>query len=70
MTEPVSVSGSITSGDGPDMYLETGRFAGLASGSVMARVGDTSVLVAATASKNMRDGIDFFPLTVDVEERS
>ncbi len=70
MTEPVSVSGTITSGDGPDMYLETGRLAGLASGAVLARVGDTSVLVAATGAKNVRDGIDFFPLTVDVEERS
>ena len=70
MTDVVSVSGTITSGDGPEMYLETGRLAGLASGSVLARVGDTSVLVAATAAKTVRDGIDFFPLTVDVEERS
>jgi polyribonucleotide nucleotidyltransferase len=70
MTEPISVSGTITSGDGPDMYLETGRLAGLASGSVLAQVGETSVLVAATGAKNVRDGIDFFPLTVDVEERS
>ncbi|MCL4161513.1 UNVERIFIED_CONTAM: hypothetical protein GTU68_026602, partial [Idotea baltica] len=52
------------------MYLETGKLAGLASGSVVARMGDTSVLVAATGAKNVRDGIDFFPLTVDVEERS
>ncbi len=70
MTDVVSVTGTITSGDGPEMYLETGRLAGLASGSVLARVGDTSVLVAATAAKTVRDGIDFFPLTVDVEERS
>ena len=70
MTEAVSVSGTITSGDGPDLHLETGKLAGLASGSVMARLGDTTILVAATGAKNVRDGIDFFPLTVDVEERS
>ncbi len=70
MTDVVSVSGTITSGDGPEMYLETGRLAGLANGAVLARVGDTSVLVAATAAKTVRDGIDFFPLTVDIEERS
>ena len=70
MTEPVSVSGTITSGDGPELYLETGKYAGLAGGSVMARLGDTSLLATATGSKSPREGIDFFPLTVDVEERS
>ncbi len=70
MTEAISVTGTVTGGDGPDLYLETGKLAGLASGSVVARMGDTSVLVAATGAKHVRDGIDFFPLTVDVEERS
>ena len=70
MTDAVSVSGTVTSGDGPDLHLETGKLAGLASGSVLAQMGDTSVLVAATGAKHVRDGIDFFPLTVDVEERS
>ncbi len=70
MTEQVSVSGTVTAGDGPDLSLETGKLAGLAGGSVVARMGDTSVLVTATAAKSPRDGIDFFPLTVDVEERS
>ncbi len=70
MADAISVSGTVTNGDGLDMYLETGRLAGLASGSVMARMGDTSILVAATGAKHVRDGIDFFPLTVDVEERS
>ncbi len=70
MTEPVSVSGTITSGDGPELHLETGRLAGLANGSVVARIGETTVLVTATAAKHVREGIDFFPLTVDVEERS
>ena len=70
MTDPVSVTGTITNGDGPDLYLETGRLAGLAGGSVLARLGDTSVLAAATGASSPREGIDFFPLTVDVEERS
>jgi polyribonucleotide nucleotidyltransferase len=52
------------------MSLETGKMAGLASGSVVARMGDTQILVAATGARRVRDGIDFFPLTVDVEERS
>ena len=70
MTEAFSVQGTVTSGDGPDMILETGKLAGLASGAVTAQMGDTMVLVAATGAKHVRDGIDFFPLTVDVEERS
>ncbi len=70
MTEVFSVQGTVTSGDGPDMILETGKLAGLASGSVTAQMGDTMVLVAATGAKHVREGIDFFPLTVDVEERS
>ncbi len=68
--EAQSVSGTVTGGDGPDMILETGKLAGLASGAVTAQMGDTTVLVAATGAKHVRDGIDFFPLTVDVEERS
>jgi polyribonucleotide nucleotidyltransferase len=70
MTDAVSVSGTVTGGDGPDLYLETGKLAGLAGGSVLARMGDTSVLATATAAKSPREGVDFFPLTVDVEERS
>ncbi len=68
--EAHAVSGTVTGGDGPDMILETGKLAGLASGAVTAQMGDTTVLVAATGAKHVRDGIDFFPLTVDVEERS
>ncbi len=70
MADAVRVSGSVTAGDGPEMILESGKMAGLASGSVVARMGDTQVLVAATGARRVRDGIDFFPLTVDVEERS
>ena len=70
MAEAISVSGTVTSGDGPELYLETGKLAGLAGGSVFARMGETSVLATATAAHSPRDGADFFPLTVDVEERS
>lgn len=49
--------------------LETGRFAKQAGGAVLVESGDTVVLVTATASTVPREGIDFFPLTVDYEER-
>ncbi len=51
------------------MSIETGRVAGQANGAVLARYGDTVILATATASDAPREGIDFFPLTVDVEER-
>jgi len=54
---------------GRTLTLETGRLAKQAGGAVFARYGDTAVLAAATASKEPREGIDFFPLTVDYEER-
>ena len=53
----------------PVFRYETGRVAEQADGAVLASVGETTVLVAATASKGAREGVDFFPLTVDVEER-
>ncbi|MGE5589049.1 MAG: polyribonucleotide nucleotidyltransferase [Bacillota bacterium] len=54
---------------GRTLTLETGRLAKQAGGSVLVRYGDTTVLVAATASEKPREGIDWFPLTVDYEER-
>lgn len=52
-----------------EITFETGRLAGQADGAVLARVGDTVVLATATMSKGVRNGIDFFPLMVDYEER-
>ncbi len=49
--------------------FETGKLAGQAGGSVTLRVGDTMVFAAATMAPEIRTGIDFFPLTVDYEER-
>ncbi len=54
---------------GRKLVIETGKFAQLANGSCMVRYGDTAVHVAVTASKAPREGIDFFPLSVDFEER-
>jgi len=54
---------------GRSLSFETGRLAGQANGAVLARYGDTVVLATAVASKAPREGTDFFPLTVDFEER-
>jgi polyribonucleotide nucleotidyltransferase len=54
---------------GRTLSIETGRVAEQAGGAVLVRYGDTVVLGTATASESPREGIDFFPLTVDVEER-
>ena len=52
-----------------DIEFRTGKLAQLADGAVVVRIGDTEVLVTATASRSVREGQDFFPLTVDLEER-
>ncbi len=54
---------------GRPLVIETGKMAQLASGSCLVRYGDTNVLCTATMSDKPRDGIDFFPLSVDFEEK-
>jgi polyribonucleotide nucleotidyltransferase len=54
---------------GRSLIFEIGKMAKQASGAVLVRYGDTAVIVTATASAEPRQGIDFFPLTVDYEER-
>jgi polyribonucleotide nucleotidyltransferase len=54
---------------GRKLTLETGRLAELANASVLVKYGDTTILVSVTASARPRDGIDFFPLSVDFEEK-
>ena len=54
---------------GRKLTIETGKMASLANGSVLVRYGDTVVMVNVTASKEPKDGIDFFPLSVDFEEK-
>ena len=67
--ETISVSADVSGAEGKTIGFETGRLAGLANGAVVGSIGDTKVLVTATASRNPRKGADFFPLTVDMEER-
>ena len=54
---------------GRELTIETGKLAGLANGNVLVRYGDTVVMVNVVASKEPREGIDFFPLSVDYEEK-
>ena len=54
---------------GRPLVVETGKLAQLANGSALVRYGDTVVLSTATAAKSPRDGVDFFPLSVDYEEK-
>ncbi|MCB1257418.1 MAG: hypothetical protein KDB26_09955, partial [Microthrixaceae bacterium] len=66
MAIPVRVEAPVGGNDDKNMSFEAGKLAGLANGAVMAGLGDTRVLVTATAANHVREGIDFFPLTVDI----
>jgi polyribonucleotide nucleotidyltransferase len=68
MTDPIAVSAPIGQ-TGKSLSFETGVLAPQADGAVLARIGETAVLATAVSTKSVREGIDFFPLTVDVEER-
>jgi polyribonucleotide nucleotidyltransferase len=67
MTVKKYLKESIKLGD-RELTVETGRVAKQANGSVVVRYGDTMVLVAAVASQSPREGIDFFPLTIEYRE--
>ncbi len=54
---------------GRPLVIETGKMAQLANGECLVRYGDTVVHVAVTASAKPREGVDFFPLSVDFEEK-
>ena len=69
MADPTIVSGPI-SGTESTLAFETGKLALQSQGAVVATIGDTIVLATANAADGVREGIDFFPLTVDVEERA
>ena len=66
MSNPVSVSVQF---GGKEIIIETGKLAKQAGGSAVIRCGDTVVLVAATAAVSPKEGIDFFPLVCDFEEK-
>ena len=70
MAEKHSVSDAVMGAPDKIMSFETGQLAGLADGAILAQLGNTMVLVTATSSDKPRDGASFFPLTVDMEERS
>ena len=55
---------------GRPLSLETGHLAKQASGAIVARYGETVVLVTVVAAKKPREGIDFFPLSCDYQERT
>ncbi len=69
MTNAIRVSSPITGTD-KTLSFEAGKLAQLADGAVQAQIGDTVLLATAVAARTVRDGIDFFPLTVDIEERA
>jgi len=69
VADPIRVSGPI-SGTDKMLSFETGKFAVQSQGAVVAAIGNTEVLTTANAARDIRPGIDFFPLTVDVEERA
>ena len=69
MADPIRVSGAV-SGTDKTLSLETGKLAPQSQGAVVATIGGTTVLTTANAAHDVRQGVDFFPLTVDVEERS
>lgn len=66
--KPETKSYATTMGD-KSVIVETGHLAGQAGGAVTVRIGDTVVFAAATMGDEPRQGVDFFPLTVDYEER-
>jgi len=68
MGEPFSVEAPV-SGTGKTISFQTGLLAQQSQGAVVARIGDTIVLATANAASHAPEGIDFFPLTIDVEER-
>ncbi len=55
---------------GKPLYLETGLFAKQADGSVIVRYGDTVILATAVAKKEAKEDVDFFPLTIDYQEKA
>src|SRR5881396_1402889 len=65
----MAISQAQASINGRPLRFETGKFAKQAGGAVTVQYGDTVVFAAATVAKTTRLGIDFFPLTVDFEER-
>jgi polyribonucleotide nucleotidyltransferase len=60
----------VTANVGGEITIETGKMARLADGAVTVRMGDTMVIVTAVSDTKMREGIDFFPLSVEYKEKA
>jgi polyribonucleotide nucleotidyltransferase len=69
MADAIRVSGAV-SGTDKSLSFETGKLAQQSMGAVLATMGGTTVLATANAAKDVKPGMDFFPLTIDVEERA
>jgi len=69
MAEAITVSGPV-SGTDKTITFSTGVLAPQSQGAVVAGIGDTQVLATANGAKEAREGVDFFPLTIDVEEKA
>ena len=69
MADPIRVSGAIAGTD-RQLSFETGLLAPQSQGAVVASIGETTVMATANAADHLRPGMDFFPLTIDVEERA
>ena len=69
MATAIRVEAPVGDDDTKTISFETGKLAPLAGGAVLAGMGETRILMTATAAGHVREGIDFFPLTVDIEER-
>lgn len=69
MSELKAISHSFDLGDGREITIETGKLARQADGSAVIRMGNTMLLATVVSAKEMRDGVDFFPLSVDYQEK-
>ena len=63
------VTKTITLPDGREITIETGKLAKQADGSVVVRLGNTMLLATVVANKDIKEGLDFLPLSVDYQEK-
>jgi polyribonucleotide nucleotidyltransferase len=70
MADAIAVSRPVSGATDKVLSFETGKLAPQSQGAVVVKLGETAVLVTANGEKSTREGIDFFPLTVDIEERA
>jgi polyribonucleotide nucleotidyltransferase len=69
MGQQIPISTSFNLPDGREVTIETGKLASLADGSVVVRMGNTMLFAVVVSAREAREGIDFFPLSVDYQEK-